>query len=175
MQEVIALIDRIIEEHQTIFQDFQTLDQIANDAEAAILLDKAKEEFVPGRFESKQGLEELEKLLEETEQGIQGHFKREEGALLNAFEKHGDRKLASALHSLLIEHKNLSDRLAYSKRDVAKLTSGDLSRGIWEATGYDMRAYLSYTRRLFEMHAQMEHELLLALRSELTGMRETSH
>jgi len=174
MQEVIALIDRIIEEHQTIFQDFQTLDQIANDAEAAILLDKAKEEFVPGRFESKQGLEELEELLEETEQGIQGHFKREEGALLNAFEKHGDRKLASAL-LLLTEHKNLTDRLAYSKQDVAKLTSGDLSRGIWEATGYDMRAYLSYTRRLFEMHAQMEHQLLLALRSELTGMRETSH
>jgi len=171
MEEVIALIDKIIEEHKTIFQEFQTLEQIADDAEAIISLDKAKEKFMPGRFDEKQGLEELEKLLKKTEQGIQAHFKREEGALLNAFEKHGDRKLASALHLLLIEHKTLTDRLVYSKQDVAKLTSGGLSRGVWEATGYDMRAYLSHTRRLFETHAEMEQELLHTLRSELTSIR----
>ena len=172
MEEVIALIDKIIEEHKTIFQEFQTLEQIANDAGAIIGLDKAKEKFMPGRFEKKQGLEELEKLLNKSEQGIQSHFKREEAALLNAFEKHGDRKLASALHALLIEHKNLTDRLIYSKQDVAKLMSGDLSRGLWEATGYDMRAYLSHTRRLLETHAEMEQELLRTLRSELTGIQE---
>jgi iron-sulfur cluster repair protein YtfE (RIC family) len=174
MEEVIALIDGVIEEHKTIFQDFQTMDQIANDAEAVISLDKAREEFVPGRFESKQGLQKLEKLLEKTEQGIQAHFEREEVALLHAFERHGDRKLASALHSLLVEHKDMTDRLAHSRQDVAKLTNSDLSRGVWEATGYDMRAYLSHTRRLFEKHAEMEHELLHRLRSQLTGIRETN-
>ena len=172
MEEVIALIDKIIEEHKTTFQEFQTLEQIANDAEAIIGLDKAKEKFMPGRFETKQGLQELEKLLGKIDQGIQAHFNREEGTLLNAFEKHGDRKLASALHSLLSEHKNLTERLVYSKKDVAKLTSGDLSREVWEATGYDMRAYLSHTRRLFETHAEMEQDLLHKLRSELTGIRE---
>jgi hemerythrin-like domain-containing protein len=175
MEEVIALIDRVIEEHQTIFQDFQTMDQVANDAEAVVLLDKAKDEFVPGRFESKQGLQELGRLLEKTEQGIQAHFKREEVALLHAFEKHGDRKLASALHSLLVEHKDLTERLAHSKQHVAKLTSGDLSRGVWEAAGYDMRAYLSHTRKLFETHAERERELLLTLRAELTGTRKTNN
>ena len=70
------------------------------------------------------------------------------------------------------EHKNLTDRLVNSKQDVAKLMSGDLSRGLWEATGYDMRAYLSHTRRLLETHAEMEQELLRTLRSELTGIQE---
>ena len=172
MEEVIALIDRIIEEHKTIFQNFQTLEQVTNDATAIIGLGNAKEEFMPGRFERKQGLEELEKLLDKTDEGIQAHFKREERALLNAFEKHGDRKLASALNSLLSEHQNLIDRLAHSKRDVAKLTSGELSREMWEATGYDMRAYLSHTRRLLETHARTEQELLNTLRSELTGTQE---
>ncbi len=66
----------------------------------------------------------------------------------------------------------MTDRLVYSKQDLAKLTTGDLSRDVWEATGYDMRAYLSHTRRLFETHAEMEQELLRTLRSELTSIRE---
>jgi len=168
MEEVTALIDKIIEEHRTILQDFQTMEQIANDAEAIIGLDKAKEKFMPGRFERMQGLEELEKVLKKIDQGIQAHFKREEGALLNAFEKHGNRKLSSALHLLLAEHETLLGRLEYSKQDVARLTSGGLTREIWEATGYDMRAYLSHTQKLFGAHANMEQELLQTLRSELT-------
>ena len=107
---------------------------------------------MPGRFEKNQSLKELEKLLEKIDRGIQAHFNREEGALLNAFEKRGDRKLASALNSLLSEHKNLTDRLTKSKQDVAELTSGDLSREVWEATGYDMRAHLGHTLRVFETH-----------------------
>lgn len=170
MEDVIALIDKIIEEHKTLFQDFQNLEQLANDAKAIVGLDKAKEKFMPGRFENKQGLEELEKLLKRIEQGIQAHFKREEGALLNAFEKHGGKRLSSALHLLLVEHKTLSDRLDYSKQDVGKLKSGSLSRGVWEPTGYDMRAHINQTRRLFEVHAEMEQELLHTLRSELSGI-----
>ena len=172
MEEVIAIIDKIIEEHKTIFQEFQTLEQIANDAEAIIGLDKAKEKFMPRRFEKKHGLEELEKLLKKTEQGIQAHFKREEEALLNTFEKHGDRKLSSALHSLLVEHKSLMERLVSSEQDISKLKSGDLSRHVWDATGHDMRAYLTHTRKLFEAHARTEQELLRTLRNELTGIPE---
>ena len=38
------------------------MEQIANDAEAIIGLDNAKEKFLSGRLEKQQGLEELEKL-----------------------------------------------------------------------------------------------------------------
>ncbi|MFC2057053.1 hemerythrin domain-containing protein [Chloroflexota bacterium] len=165
MEEVIAIIDKIIEEHNTIFQEFQTLEQMANDAEAIIELDKAKEKFMPGRFGAKEGLKEFEILLDKIDQGIQAHFDREEGVLFTAFEKSGDRNLVSSLHSLLTEHKTLTDRLVNSKQDVEKLTSGNLSRDIWESTGYDMRAYLTHTRTLFQEHARMEQELFCKLRS----------
>lgn len=168
MEEIIALIDKIIAEHRTIFQRLQTLEQAANDAEAIVGLDKAKEAFVPGRFEQKQGLEKLQKLLETIDQGLRAHFDREEGALLSAVKKHADKRLASALHSLLLEHEDLRDRLTRSREYADELTSGGLSRHLWEASAHDMRAYINYTRKLFKAHAEMEQELLRTLRSEFS-------
>ena len=174
MEEVIALIDKIIDEHKSMFQDLANLEQVANDTEAIIGLDEAKETHMPGRADKRESLVDLEQLLETIDKGIQAHFNREEVALLNAFEQHGDRKLTLALHSLLTEHNNLTDRLAHSKQEVATLIGGSLSRHIWEATAYDMRAYLGQTRKLFEEHAEMEQELLHTLRNELTGVPEGS-
>jgi len=172
MEEAIALIDKIIEEHETIFQRLQTLEEVANDAGTIIGLGEAKEAFVPGRFEEKQGLATFQKLLETIDQGIRAHFGREEEMLSIALEKRADKKLASALNSLLLEHENLRDRLVHTKQDVAELTGGSLSRSVWEAKGYDMRAYVSRTRKSFEAHAGMEQELLRKLRSELMKARE---
>ena len=53
MEDIIAVIDKIIEDHKTIMQQVQAIEQVANDAEAIAGLDKAKEEFMPGRFEQK--------------------------------------------------------------------------------------------------------------------------
>ena len=84
------------------------------------------------------------------------------------FEKYGDRKLATALNSLLSEHKHLRDRLALSKEHVTQLMDGNLSRNLWEALGYDMRAYISETRKRLKTHADSEQELLRTMRNELT-------
>ena len=172
MEEVISLIDKIIEEHKTIVQRVQTLEQAANDAEAILGLDKAKEAFMPGRFEQKQGLEKLQKLLDTIEQGLQAHFNREETGLLTAFEKYANKKLASALRSLLLEHEDLKDRFARSREDVAELAGGNLSREVWEARAHDMRAYISHTRKLLAAHADNEQQLLWTLRSELMRAQE---
>ena len=174
MEEVIALIDKIIDEHKSMFRDFENVEQVANDAEAIIGLAEAKETHMPGRSDQKENLLDLEQLLETIDKGIGAHFNREEVALLNAFQQHGDTKLTSALQSLLVEHNNLTERLAHSKQEVATLIGGSLSRQIWEATAYDMRAYLSQTRKLFEEHARIEQELLLTLRRELIGAAEGS-
>ena len=168
MEDVIALIDKIIEEHKTIFQRLQNLEQIANDAEAIKGFDKTKELFMPGKLEEKQGLEAFRKLLDTIIQGIHDHFSREEGTLVTAFEKQADRKLASALHSLLLGHEDLKSHLKRSKQDVAKLTDGEQSRQIWEASAYDIRTHITHIRKLFEEHALMEQDLLHTLRNELT-------
>ena len=167
MEEVLALIDKIIEEHKQIIGRFQSLEQVANDAQAIVGLEKAKEAFMPGRFEMRQGLQKLQELLEITDRGIKAHFDREETGLLAAFEKHGGRMLASALRALLPEHENFKDRLAHSKKHLADLTGGELSRQVWEASAYDIRAYLTHTQKLFEAHAQSEQKLFQTLRNQL--------
>ena len=167
MEETIALIDEIIEEHQTIIQKVQALEQAVNDAEAIVGLEEAKEVFMPGRLEQKQGLQKLQELLQTIDEGIQAHFNREETVLLTAFEKHGDKELASALNSLLLEHEDLRGRITHSKEEVAELTSGRLSRQAWEASGYGVRAHISHTRKLIQAHAENEQELLRKLQTEL--------
>ena len=164
MEEALALIEKIIEEHKAISQRMQTLEQVANDIEAIVGFEKAKDAFLPGRLEEKQGLQKFQELLQTIDQGIRAHFNREETTLLTAFEKQGDKKLASALYSLLLEHDNLRNRLVHANKDVIELTKGELSRQVWEASAYDMRAYVTHTRELFEAHAQMEHKLLMTLR-----------
>jgi len=163
MENVIALIDRIIEEHKTIMQRVQTLEQVANDAQAMLGLEKAKEAFMPGRLEEKQSLQKLQELLETIDQGLQAHFNREETALLTAFEKHGDKKLVSALRSLLLEHEDLRNRFSHSREHMAELISGEPSRHMWGASTHDMRAHISHTRKLLEAHARTELELLRIL------------
>lgn len=172
MEEVITIIDKILEEHKTISQRLRSLEQVANDAEAIAGMEKAKEMFMPGRLDQKQGLKKLQELQEKVEQGLQAHFNREETGLMSAVERHGYRRIASALRTLLLEHKDLGNRIAHSKKHVAELTSGGLSRTVWEATAHDMRAHISHTRKLLEAHAAIEQELLQELRNELTKAKK---
>jgi iron-sulfur cluster repair protein YtfE (RIC family) len=167
MEEPWVLIEEIIAEHKTLRQKVQTLEQVANDSEAIVDLEKAKEAFMPGRLEQKRGLQRLQELLEVIERGLEEHFNREETSLLAIFEKHADKKLASALHSLLLEHGDLKNRFAHAKKHVAELASGGLSRQLWEASAHDMRAHISHTRKLLEAHAEIEQELFHKLRTEL--------
>lgn len=131
-------------------------------------MDIAREDFVPGRLgDQKRDLQNWQESLELIDQGIQVHFNREETGLLNAFEKHGGRMLASALSDLLSEHEELRHRLAKLEKGVAELAVGDSSREVWEGRAWGVRSYLAHTRKLFEVHAQSELELLRMLRNRL--------
>ena len=167
MEETIALIDNIVEEHRIITGKVQNLEQVASDAETIRELEKAKEVFMPGRFDQESSLQKLQELLETISSGLEAHFNREETGLLIAFEKYGDKELASALHSLLSEHEDLRGRFAHLRKIMAELAGGELSRQVWEASAHDMRAYVSHTRKLIEVHAQTEQKLLQKLRSQL--------
>lgn len=169
MEEAVALIDRIIREHKLIIKKTRSSEQLANDASALLGLEEAKESFVPGRLSPEQSLHKLQESLEKIGKGLQEHFNHEESGLLASFEKQGDRKLVTALTTLLIEHKSLSRRLADSKDHVAELVSGGLARQRWEASANDMRAYLSHTWKLLEAHVALENELLVRLRRHLKG------
>jgi hemerythrin-like domain-containing protein len=168
MDEVLALIDKIIEEHRQILGRVQALEKVTNDAGALQVLDRAGEAFVPGRFgDQKQALQSWQESLEITDQGIQAHFNREETSLLTAFEKHGGEELASAWHVWLSEHNDLRTRLVKLKEDMAELAAGGSSRDVWEGKAWGVRSYLAHTRRLFEAHARSEQQLLRKLRNKV--------
>ena len=125
MEEALALISQIIEEHKLILQRVRTLERVTNDISAMLELDRAKEDFVPGRLgDQKAALQKWQKSLEAIDQGIKAHFDREETGLLTAFEKHGGRMLASALRALLSEHEELRNRLAKLKTEAVELAVG---------------------------------------------------
>lgn len=164
MDETVQLIDQLIREHKVIHERTESIEKIANDASLLQDLKEAKDTFVPGRFDQSQNLEELRKMLEEIATWLDKHFNREETVLLAAVEKQGERKVLTALNSLLFEHSDLRDRMSHSKKHVAELISGGLDRHRWDASANDMRAHLSHTRKLLETHANMENDLFKEVR-----------
>lgn len=169
MKRTLALIEQIIEEHKTFLERLETLYQVANDAEALSGFEQTREAFMPGRLDQKEGLSKLEGLINIIDQGLRAHFDREETAVLAAFEEQKDSELTSDFQSLLLEHKDLRNRLEHTKKSVSQLTSGGLSRHLWQATAHDMRAHISHTQKLLAAHAGFEQELLQALRKQLSG------
>lgn len=167
MQEAVALIDQLIEEHKVIGQRIGKLESVVNDAEALGGVDQAKEAFMPGRPQQAKGLKDFQQLLKVTCDGLEAHFKREETALLGIVQKYSSKESAAALNSLLLEHTDLRGRLDNTVKDVQKLVSGGLSRHVWEASAHDLRAHISHTRKLIEAHAGIEQELFHKLRNEL--------
>lgn len=167
MEDDLAIIERVIAEHKTIRQRFQNLEKVANDAEAMAGFEEAKEAFMPGRLDQKQGLRSLEDTLNVIEDGLQNHFHFEEISLPGVVDHCGDEENKSSLRSILLEHADLRNRVAHSKKHVAELAAGDMARHRWEASAHDMRTYISHTRKLLEAHAEIEQELLHELRNRL--------
>ncbi len=167
VEAVLALIEKIIEEHRQILRKVDTSVQVANDASAMRELEAGREAFMPGRFGQQPGLQQLRDLMEMIDRGLRAHFNREETALPMAVEQYGNEEMASALHDLLLEHEDLRDRLARSKKQVAALYHGSLSRHVWEASAHDMRAYITHTRKLLGAHTGFEKKLLATLRNRL--------
>ena len=171
MEDVVAIIDRIIEEHKVILSRTRSLEKVANDAGALQAIDQSKDTFMPGRHDNIQALKELEELRAKTEEGLIAHFDFEETKLLQAFQKYGDEKLLEALKTLLVEHKEVRQYLKDLKAEVESLTTGQLSSHLWGAKAYDMRAHITRIHKVIETHARNEQVLFQKLRGELAEQK----
>ncbi len=167
MEDAMVIVERVIAEHKVIREGLYNLEQVANDAQAMKGFEEAKEAFMPGRLNHKQGLSQLSNTLTAIEGGLQRHFHFEETSLPTVIDQYGDEELKSSLRSILLEHIDLRNRLAHSKKHAEELVTGSMARHRWEASAHDMRAYISHTRKLLEAHAEIEQELLHELRNRL--------
>jgi hypothetical protein len=167
MLDIIAIIDKIIEEHKILLAQAVQLENITNDAGAMMAMAKSKEVFVPGRYDQVDTLKIFEKLRNKTQEGLYAHFNREETSLLDAIVEFGNQNIITGLKKLLAEHKNLKYNLESLKIEIDELINGELSRAMWESKAYDMRAHISEIHRNLEQHAQNERILLNEIRREV--------
>jgi hemerythrin-like domain-containing protein len=167
MADTLQLIDQLIEEHKMIAEKTRSIENAVNDSRLIADITQARDTFVPGKFDQVQKLKELEEMLKAIEIWLEKHFSREETILLHAVEEFGDTELVTALNKLLFEHSDLRHRLVHSKKRVAELLGGSLSRTIWDTTAIDTGTYLGHTRTLLGTHAGAEDQLFSKLRKKI--------
>ena len=163
----IELIDQLISEHRSINERTAELQQYANDAVVLNELDEARESFMPGRFDAREGLKKLNEMMKEIASFIGRHFNHEETILLEAVEELNDLEIVSAFNGLLMEHSYLKTRLGRVRELIDDLKSGSLTRQHWNSSAHDLKAYLNHTRKLLAIHAASETTLFIELRRHL--------
>jgi hypothetical protein len=170
MQDIVAVIDKIIEEHKILLAQAVQLENITNDASAMMAMAKSKEVFVPGRYNQINTLNIFENLRIKIQEGLFAHFNREETSLLDAILEYGNQNFISGLKKLLAEHNNFKVNLESLKNETDELINGELSRAMWETKAYDLRAHISEMHRILHQHAQNEQTLLNDIRKEVTEL-----
>ena len=168
--QALALVEQILEEHQQIHQDFQNLDQVSGDVEAAARLasDKTKDYFVSKSLDDQgQGLRKWKQMLEAIDRGLKAHFLREETALAEAFKREGTPELASALDELLAEHSVINQHVATLLRTAGDIASGGSRIEVWEGKGWGMKINIQNLGSEIEAHAERERVLLGQLKTQL--------
>jgi hypothetical protein len=172
MEDVLAIIERVIQEHKVILSEFKELETISNDSLALEAIKQSKEAFMPGRLSPRQGLHKMNEIRDKLEEGLEKHFSMEETKLLEAFEKYADKSLVKALQTLLTQHSEIRVHLNELKELISELLPEELSRHLWESKAYDMRAHATNIHNLLDAHAREEKRILDQLRKELTAKQE---
>jgi hypothetical protein len=170
MSEALAIVQQILDEHEQIHKNFQTLDQVSGDVEAAARLgsDKTKDYFVPKGLDTEGlGLKHWKAQLEAIDRGLKAHFKREETALANAFIREGTAELAQSLNQLLAEHAQLNQHVAKLLKDADDIASGGARIEVWEGKGWGMKSNILKLQSEIEAHAERERVLLGLLKTHL--------
>jgi hypothetical protein len=172
LDNILELIERIIEEHKIILADFETLEKVFNDAGALILLSKSGDAFMPGRPSPTEGLKKLDESRNKVAVGLEAHFNREETVLLKAFESYGEEEHVTALKNLLKAHIEIRSELSILKGDVAELLTEKVSRNLWEAKGYEVKARINQVHKTMAGHASEEQVLLNKVRKDVKNSKK---
>jgi hypothetical protein len=166
MEEIAAIVERIIAEHKIILADFKSLETVANDASGIKAMEKGKEAFMPGRQNPKENLNQLENIRIKMDKGLRDHFNWEEVTLLDAFNEYKAVSLIPTLKTLLSEHEDIREGLGELKGLIEELRTEQLSFQLWNTKGYDMRAFMSNLQKKVQTHAANEQKLLKELLKE---------
>ncbi len=171
MSEALSVVEQILDDHERIHAEFQTLGQVSGDVEAAAVLGSdrtTKDYFVPKSLDDQgQGLMHWKQLLQSIDSGLKAHFHKEETALSEAFNREGTPELQAALQQLLSEHDEINKRIAKLLKDADDIASGGAKIEVWEGKGWGMKINIDRLRQDIESHAERERELLGRMKNHL--------
>ena len=170
MSETLDIVEQILDEHKQFNNDFQSLDRVTSDVQAASKLasNKTKDFFVPKSLDDHgSGVQQWKAMLDGIDRGLRAHFEREETALSGAFKRDGTPELAAALDELLKEHAALNQHVAKLLKDAADIASGGAMIEVWEGSGWGMKTNIDRLRAEIEEHAERERVLLGKMKTHM--------
>ena len=161
MLDKLAIIKRVIDEHQTIRRHVKLVGDSISDQEALLSLQKASADWIPGRLEV---LAEKHDKLRQTigflDEGLKNHFAFEEKALPPLFGE-------LLMKALLLEHKEITDEINRVKSVVAGTKLEGSSREELLSREADIQQMINSICELVEEHAGKEETILEMLQRAL--------
>ena len=163
MLDSLAIINRILEEHQTIRGHIKLVGDSVSDEEALSSLEKARADWIPGRPEI---LSEKKKKLQQTinalDEGLKNHFAYEEKTLPPLLGK-------LLMRSLLLEHQAIKKEIDEAKSAVAGIKLEGLERDRLLSEEARMQQMVDDICQLVGEHAIKEDTVLTMVQMALKG------
>jgi len=163
MLDSLAIINRIMEEHQTIRGHVKLVGDSVSDEEALSSLEKARADWIPGRPEI---LSEKQKKLRQTinalDEGLKNHFAFEEKTLPPLLGE-------LLMRSLLLEHQAIKREIEKAKSAVANIKLEGLERDRLLSEEARMQQMVDSICQLVGDHAEKEETVLTMVQLALRG------
>ena len=161
MLDKLAIVDRVIAEHQTIGQNIKLVGDSVSDEEALKSLEGARADWIPGRLEA---VSEKQKRLQQTmnalDEGLRRHFAFEEKALPPLLGE-------LLMQSLILEHREIKGKIDEAKSIAADTELEELSRDELLSEETHMQHMVTHIRQLVEEHAAKEEAVLAMVQRAL--------
>ena len=167
MEDTLAIINRIIEWHQTIRRHVKLVGDSVTDQEALDVLDEARADLIPGRpgvLSKKQ--EKLQQAMNLLDEGLKSHFAYEEKVLPPLL----GELLAQAL---VIEHRGIKNEINIARTAVGSTMPEGMSREESLAEESHTQLVIDNVCQIIEEHAVREESVLGMMRKALEEANRT--
>ena len=161
MSDNLAIIERVIEEHQAIRGHVKLVGDSLNDRESLDSFMKSHASLIPGRVELlSEEKDKLNQTISSLEEGLYRHFYFEEKILPPLFGE-------LLMKALVLEHRAIRNEIERTKETVANIKLDGLRREEILSQEAQIQDVIDYTCQLIEEHAVKEEGVLSMLREAL--------
>jgi hypothetical protein len=166
MSDNLAIINRIIEEHQAIRGHVKLVGDSVSDQEALGVLGEIRSGWVPARLDIlRDRYEKLQKGTSLLEEGLRNHFAYEERFLPPIFGE-------LLMRALISEHQEIRDEIGRAKKVLAEVKLAGLSREELVNTEIRIQQVTTSMIHVIEEHALREEVILKMLQRDLEQAKE---